>query len=107
VPSPPSPPPNRLIPRLTEPDAHRSAFAASLDGALSPMTGPAYVLLAGEFRTSVDDVASSFGAILLGLGCFMFVQGSCAVKFGHRIVYLCSVSLVRPTKPPSTCPRRK
>ncbi|KAI0066696.1 MFS general substrate transporter [Artomyces pyxidatus] len=70
------------------------AFAASLDGALSPMTGPGYVLLAGEFHTSVDNIASSFGAILLGLGCFMFVQGSFAIKFGHRIVYLCSVFLM-------------
>ncbi|KAI0031049.1 MFS general substrate transporter [Vararia minispora EC-137] len=77
------------------------AFAASLDGALSPMTGPSYVLLSGQFNTSVDDVASSFGAILLGLGCFMFVQGSFAVKFGHRIVYLCSVSLVSPLLPPN------
>ncbi|KAA1471601.1 MFS general substrate transporter [Dentipellis sp. KUC8613] len=70
------------------------AFAASLDGALSPMTGPGYVLLANQFHTTVDNVASSFGCILLGLGCFMFLQGSLAVKFGHRIVYLCSVSLM-------------
>lgn len=70
------------------------AFAASLDGALSPMTGPGYVLLSKQFDTSVDNVASSFGAILLGLSTFMLVQGSFAVKFGHRIVYLCSVSLM-------------
>ncbi|ETW86516.1 major facilitator superfamily [Heterobasidion irregulare TC 32-1] len=70
------------------------AFAASLDGALSPMTGPGYVLLSKQFNTSVDNVASSFGAILLGLSTFMLVQGSFAVKFGHRIVYLCSVSLM-------------
>ncbi|KAI0040661.1 MFS general substrate transporter [Auriscalpium vulgare] len=70
------------------------AFAASLDGALSPMTGPSYVLLSKQFNVSVDDIASSFGAILLGLGCFMFIQGSFAVKFGHRIVYLCSVFLM-------------
>ncbi|THH15112.1 hypothetical protein EW146_g5311 [Bondarzewia mesenterica] len=75
-------------------DPRDPAFAASLDGALSPMTGPSYVLLSKKFDTSVDTVASSFGAILLGLGCFMFIQSSFAVKFGHRIVYLCSVSLM-------------
>ncbi len=47
------------------------AFAATLDGALSPMVGPGYVLLSNQFGVSVDEVASSFGAILLGLGCFM------------------------------------
>ena len=46
-------------------------FAASLDGALSPMVGPGYVLLAKQFNVSVDDVTSSFGFILLGLGIFM------------------------------------
>ncbi|KAI0319957.1 MFS general substrate transporter, partial [Amylostereum chailletii] len=70
------------------------AFAASLDGALSPMTGPGYVLLSKKFDTTVDDIASSFGAVLIGLGCFMFLQGSFAVKFGHRIVYLCSLLLM-------------
>ncbi|EIM83258.1 MFS general substrate transporter, partial [Stereum hirsutum FP-91666 SS1] len=75
-------------------DPRDPAFAASLDGALSPMTGPSYVLLSSQFGVSVDEVASTFGAILLGLGCFMFIQGSFAVKFGHRIVYLCSVFLM-------------
>ncbi|TFK41975.1 MFS general substrate transporter [Crucibulum laeve] len=70
------------------------AFAATLDGALSPMTGPGYVLLSKQFGVSVDDVASSFGAILLGLGCFMLFQNMLAVKFGHRIVYFYSVSLM-------------
>ncbi|TFK80890.1 MFS general substrate transporter [Polyporus arcularius HHB13444] len=69
-------------------------FAASLDGALSPMVGPGYVLLAKQFNVSVDDVTSSFGFILLGLGIFMLVQNALAVKFGHRIVYLLSVSLM-------------
>lgn len=55
---------------------HPSAFAASLDGALSPMVGPGYVLLSKQFGVSVDDVASSFGSILLGLGCFMWVLKS-------------------------------
>ena len=49
-----------------------SAFAASLDGALSPMVGPGYVLLAKQFNASVDNVTSSFGFILLGLGIFMY-----------------------------------
>ncbi|KAF9469578.1 MFS general substrate transporter [Collybia nuda] len=70
------------------------AFAASLDGALSPMVGPGYVLLSDQFGVSVDDVASSFGAILLGLACFMLFQNTLAVKFGHRIVYLGSVTLM-------------
>ncbi|KAF5356150.1 hypothetical protein D9756_003690 [Leucocoprinus leucothites] len=70
------------------------AFAASLDGALSPMVGPGYVLLSQQFGISVDAVASGFGSILLGLGCFMLVQNALAAKFGHRIVYLLSVSLM-------------
>jgi len=40
------------------------------------MTGPGYVLLSGQFGVSVDEVASSFGAILLGLACFMSVDFS-------------------------------
>ncbi|KAH9884634.1 MFS general substrate transporter [Cubamyces lactineus] len=70
------------------------AFAASLDGALSPMVGPGYVLLAKQFNVSVDNVTSSFGFILLGLGIFMLAQNALAVKYGHRIVYLFSVSLM-------------
>ncbi|OJT13961.1 Protein HOL1 [Trametes pubescens] len=70
------------------------AFAASLDGALSPMVGPGYVLLAKQFNVSVDNITSSFGFILLGLGIFMLAQNALAVKFGHRIVYLASVSLM-------------
>ncbi|KAI0652733.1 MFS general substrate transporter [Trametes meyenii] len=70
------------------------AFAASLDGALSPMVGPGYVLLSKQFNVSVDNVTSSFGFILLGLGIFMLAQNALAVKFGHRIVYLASVSLM-------------
>ncbi|KAJ8701902.1 hypothetical protein PTI98_000655 [Pleurotus ostreatus] len=70
------------------------AFAASLDGALSPMVGPGYVLLSNQFGVSVDTIASSFGSILLGLACFMLFQNVFAVKFGHRIVYLGSVSLM-------------
>ncbi|PFH49665.1 hypothetical protein AMATHDRAFT_62622 [Amanita thiersii Skay4041] len=70
------------------------AFTASLDGALSPMVGPGYALLSQQFGITVDNVASSFGTILLGLACFMLFQNTFAVKFGHRIVYLCSVSLM-------------
>ncbi|CAA7268049.1 unnamed protein product [Cyclocybe aegerita] len=69
-------------------------FMASLDGALSPMVGPGYVLLAEQFGVSVDVVASSFGTILLGLGSFMMFQNVLATKFGHRIVYLISVFLM-------------
>ncbi|KAF9486341.1 MFS general substrate transporter [Pholiota conissans] len=70
------------------------AFAATLDGALSPMIGPGYVLLSNQFGVSVDEIASSFGSILLGLGCFMLFQNTLATKFGHRIVYLSSVTLM-------------
>ncbi|KAF9055995.1 MFS general substrate transporter [Panaeolus papilionaceus] len=59
------------------------AFAASLDGALSPMVGPGYVLLSNQFGVSVDEVASSFGLL----------QNTLATKFGHRIVYLGSGKL--------------
>ena len=46
-------------------------FVATLDGALAPMVSPGYVLLSRQLGVSVDEVASSFGSILLGLGCFM------------------------------------
>ncbi|EMD31134.1 hypothetical protein CERSUDRAFT_100685 [Gelatoporia subvermispora B] len=69
-------------------------FAASMDGALSPMMGPAYVLLSQQFGVSVDEITSSFGFILLGLGCFMLVQNALADKFGQRIVYFFSVFLM-------------
>ncbi|KAL4250309.1 MFS transporter superfamily protein [Abortiporus biennis] len=70
------------------------AFAASLDGALSPLASAGYVLLSQKFNVSVDEITSSFGFILLGLGCFMFAQSALAVKYGHRIVYLVSVALM-------------
>ncbi|KAJ8454169.1 hypothetical protein ONZ51_g13188 [Trametes cubensis] len=82
-----------LIPQPSD-DPADPAFAASLDGALSPMVGPGYVLLAKQFNVSVDNVTSSFGFILLGLGIFMLAQNALAVKYGHRIVYLFSVSLM-------------
>ncbi|CAA7268050.1 unnamed protein product [Cyclocybe aegerita] len=67
---------------------------ATLDGALGPMVGPGYVLLAEQFGVSVDEVASSFGTMLLGLGSFMLFQNVFATKFGHRIVFLTSVFLM-------------
>ncbi|KAF9566907.1 MFS general substrate transporter [Agrocybe pediades] len=70
------------------------SFATTLCGALSPLVGAGYVLLSMQFHVSVDEVASSFGALLLGLGCFMIVQNVLAVKFGHMIVYLGSVFLM-------------
>lgn len=47
------------------------AFAASLDGALSPMASAGYILLSQQFNISVDDITSTFGTILLGLATFM------------------------------------
>ena len=38
------------------------------------MVGPGYVLLAQQFGVSVDEVTSTFGAILLGLGTFMYAS---------------------------------
>ncbi|XP_006454269.1 hypothetical protein AGABI2DRAFT_214100 [Agaricus bisporus var. bisporus H97] len=58
------------------------------------MVAPGYVLLSQQFALSVDDVASAFGSILLGLGCFMLAQNALAAKFGQRIVYLASVFLM-------------
>lgn len=55
-------------------DLVKRAFIASLDGALSPMVGPGYVLLSQQFGVSVDTIASGFGSILLGLGCFMYAS---------------------------------
>ena len=47
------------------------AFAASLDSALSSMVVPGFILLSRQFGISVDNVAMSFGSVLLGLACFM------------------------------------
>ena len=38
------------------------------------MVGPGYTLLAKQFNVSVDNVTSSFGFILLGLGIFMYAS---------------------------------
>ena len=46
-------------------------FGASLDGALAPLVSPGLVDLSVQFGVSVDEVASSFGSIVLGLACFM------------------------------------
>ncbi|KAF8808029.1 MFS general substrate transporter [Phlegmacium glaucopus] len=70
------------------------AFVASVDAALLFMVTPGYVHLSKEFGISVDKVASSFGSIVLGVGCFMLFPNTLATKFGHRIVYLGSVSLM-------------
>ncbi|KAF8808032.1 MFS general substrate transporter [Phlegmacium glaucopus] len=70
------------------------AFAASVDAAILFMVTPGYVLLSKQFGVSVDKVASSFGSIVLGVACFMLFPNVLATKFGHRIVYLGSVSLM-------------
>ncbi|KAI1791927.1 MFS general substrate transporter [Ganoderma leucocontextum] len=69
-------------------------FATSLAGVLSPVASAGYVLLAKQFDVSVDEITSSFGALLLGLGIFMLVQNTLAVKYGHRIVFLLSTFLM-------------
>ena len=48
-----------------------SALTSTLDGALGPMVGPGYVLLSAQFGVSVDEVSSAFGAMTIGLACFM------------------------------------
>ncbi|RDX44299.1 MFS general substrate transporter [Lentinus brumalis] len=70
------------------------SFGTSLTGALSPLVSAGYVLLSKQFDVSVDDVTSSFGILLLGLGIGMILQNVLAVKFGHRIVYLVSSLLM-------------
>ncbi|RDX44305.1 MFS general substrate transporter [Lentinus brumalis] len=70
------------------------SFGTSLTGALSPLVSAGYVLLSKQFNVSVDDVTSSFGILLLGLGIGMVLQNALAVKFGHRIVYLVSSLLM-------------
>ncbi|THH33339.1 hypothetical protein EUX98_g821 [Antrodiella citrinella] len=65
------------------------------DGTLSPLASAGYNLLTQQFGVSIDDITSSFGPILLDLGCFMLFPTLLAVKFGHRIVYLGPVSLFR------------
>ncbi|KAM5538316.1 hypothetical protein V8D89_007918 [Ganoderma adspersum] len=69
-------------------------FATSLAGVLSPVASAGYVLLAKQFDVSVDEITSTFGALLLGLGIFMLVQNTLAVKYGHRIVFLLSTFLM-------------
>jgi len=69
-------------------------FVTSLDGTLSPLASAGYVLLSEQFQVSVDEITSSFGSVVLGLGCFMLLQGALAEKFGQRIVYLGSVFLM-------------
>ncbi|TBU58126.1 MFS general substrate transporter [Dichomitus squalens] len=46
-------------------------FATSLAGVLSPEASAGYTLLAKQFNVSVDEITSSFGALVLGLGIFM------------------------------------
>ncbi|KAI0706244.1 MFS general substrate transporter [Cerioporus squamosus] len=70
------------------------SFGTSLTGALSPLVSAGYVLLSKQFNVTVDDVTSSFGILLLGLGIGMVLQNALAVKFGHRIVYLFSSLLM-------------
>ena len=55
-------------------------FATSLAGVLSPVASAGYVLLAKQFNVSVDEITSSFGALLLGLGIFMQVFRSLQLR---------------------------
>ncbi|KAI1791982.1 major facilitator superfamily domain-containing protein [Ganoderma leucocontextum] len=82
-----------LIPQPSD-DPRDPAFTMGLASVLSPLASPAYVLLAKEFKVSVDEVASSFGATVPGVAVFMLVQNTLAVKYGHRIVYLLSTFLM-------------
>ena len=52
-------------------------LATDLEGALDSLATPGYVLLAREFHVSVDEIASTFSASVLGLAVFTYVdQGS-------------------------------
>ena len=54
-------------------------FATSLAGVLSPVASAGYVLLAKQFDVSVDEITSTFGALLPGLGIFMQVSSVSAL----------------------------
>ena len=49
-------------------------FTTSVGNTLWTLATPAFVLLAKQFHASVDEVASSFGANLIGLGTFTYVS---------------------------------
>lgn len=59
-------------------------YATSLSGAMSPLVSAGYVLLSKQFDVSVDDITSSFGALLLGLGIFMCVNRLCVCSRVQR-----------------------
>ncbi|KAM5538327.1 hypothetical protein V8D89_007929 [Ganoderma adspersum] len=67
---------------------------SGLTGALFSIAGAGYFLLAQQFKVSVDDVASSFGAYAPGLAISILLQNTLAVKYGQRIVYLGSTFLM-------------
>ncbi|KAI1784320.1 MFS general substrate transporter [Ganoderma leucocontextum] len=69
-------------------------FATSLEGALYSLATAGYVLLAKEFNVSVDEIASSFSAFLLGIAMFTLVQNTLAFKYGLRLVFLLSTFLM-------------
>ncbi|KAM5538339.1 hypothetical protein V8D89_007941 [Ganoderma adspersum] len=69
-------------------------FMTTLGGALLPLASPAFLLLAQQFKVSVDEISSSFSTGLPGVAVALLVQNTIAVKFGHRIVYLASSFLM-------------
>lgn len=50
------------------------------------MVGPGYVLLSKQFGVSVDTIASGFGSILLGLGCFMYAAITAEIHLTDDLV---------------------
>jgi len=67
---------------------------AGLVGAIGPLLASGYVVIAAEWGDSVNKVAGSNGDLLLGLGCSMFLQSACAVKWGRRPVFLVGALLL-------------
>ncbi|KAM5538328.1 hypothetical protein V8D89_007930 [Ganoderma adspersum] len=69
-------------------------FMTGLADTLFPLAASGYFRLAKEFKVSVDEVASAFGATLPGAAAFLLVQTPITVKYGLRIVYLLTTFLM-------------
>ena len=88
-------------------------FTTGTSTTIAVLPNAAYVLLAKEFRVSVDKLVSSFGAYLVGCAISVYValvwlvkgmepdriagrlvQNPLAIKYGHRVVYLLFTLLV-------------
>ncbi|KAF8578767.1 putative cycloheximide resistance protein [Ramaria rubella] len=65
-------------------------YITGLVGAVGPLLAPGYALLGMQWDVGVNEVASANGDLVLGLACFMMLQGPIGVKYGRRPVFLVS-----------------